>query len=275
MAQCTLFFFFRYELPAFALGLVNIAHPRMEQDYNHLQAAIVAPARQRTATATSMVSNSSGSSHNEGLNLMNRSPVLVTGHTAASSVTPQSLSISLPERGNGDLQETPANPLPHVPFLLPRRQERHSSGVLEPYVQQLHYSPSLGTLSQGQMTRASSDAIFRPSSDQDDESYMYLLGGEVVIRRGNDLLNGTTSAATSSDSVGQLNQSDSTSTLHSTTPSHAAADEVSTSGLQAIHDLTPRLCNVHRDRGSSGAPVFPSLGSSRSSSSRQWHLGNE
>lgn len=274
IAQCCLFFFNRYELPAIALGLVNMSHRRMEHNYNHLQAALVgSTARPRTSTGTSFFSSASGTSPNGEMNLMNHSPGPneQTFTTGTQLSVPLNASVSPQDREYFDRYygEPVPRPLPHVPFLQPRRREGRQSETLEPQGQ-LHYTHSQGALSQGRMSRASSEAIFRPSSDQDDESYMYFLGGEVVIRRGNAPI----SASTSVDSVGPLNQSDSTSTLHSAAGSLEAVDEAAPSGLQAILDLTPRLSNVHDDReSSSGAPVFPTLESSRSMG-RQRHLNN-
>lgn len=148
----------------------------------------------------------------------------------------------------------------------------------------IQYTYSQGAFSQGLMSRASSEAIFHASGDADDESesFMYFMGGEVVIRRGDHRTNNSSSsggeaaAHNFSQSVhssihSQMNQMnrnyDSTSTLQSTVAHLGTiADEVTASGLQAIHDLTPRLDNLSeaeatRENSAIGAPVFPVLDS--------------
>lgn len=157
---------------------------------------------------------------------------------------------------------------------------------LQPQYQQsqIHRAYSQGAFSQGRMSRASSEAVFQRSADADDESesWLYFLGGEVVIRRGDDdrLNNGNASGDSALES-NQMTRYDSTSTIQSSVAQSVAqlgaiADEAATSGLQAIHDITPRLCNLSRgpgtiDNASNGAPIFPVLNSSQPRGRQRYH----
>ena len=168
------------------------------------------------------------------------------------------------------------------------RSTRESPGRGQPMQYQpqpsIHYTYSQGAFSQGLMSRASSEAIFHPSGDTDDESesFMYFMGGEVVIRRGdNRTIHSTSSVGEPTahhmpqsvhssihSHMNQMNRNyDSTSTLQSTVAQLGTiADETTASGLQAIHDLTPRLHNlseaeVATENSTSDAPVFPLLDS--------------
>ena len=158
----------------------------------------------------------------------------------------------------------------------------------------LHYTYSQGAFSQGLMSRASSEAIFHTSGDADDESesFMYFMGGEVVIRRGEDRTNHSSSNggefapnelsqslhSSIHSQMNQLNRNyESTSTLQSTVAHLGTiADEAAASGLQAIHDLTPRLSNLSQleeaaENSTNGAPVFPVLDSGNSTRRRHIH----
>lgn len=141
---------------------------------------------------------------------------------------------------------------------------------LQPQYQQqpIHHTYSQSTFSQGRMSRASSEAIFQRSGDADDESEsescLYFLGGEVVIRRGDDhrLHNSNNSGESTSDS-NQMNRYDSSSTLQSSVAQLGMITDAT-----STRDLTPRLCNLSRAAGGmesapGGAPCFPLLDSSR------------
>ena len=186
-----------------------------------------------------------------------------------------------------------------IPETPPRGQSRSPEPIIRVSLQpqeyqpqpSIHYTYSQGAFSQGMMSRASSEAIFHTSSDPDDESEscLYFMGGEVVIRRGdNSTSHGSSrggdpainySAPSVHSSVhSQMNRYDSTSTLQSAVAHLGTiSDETTASGLQAIYDLTPRLCNLSRlgasESPSSGAPVFPVL-DSVSPRSRQRHTQN-
>lgn len=189
----------------------------------------------------------------------------VAAHSATQSASPLSASLS---RRRGDTESTQSN---------------NSEQILRVSLQQpqIRYTYSSGAFSQGIMSRASSEAIFH-ADDADDgsESCVYFLGGEVVIRR--EERRGNSSANTSGESAGelsaQLNRYDSTSTLQSGAAQLGTMiDEDVTSGLQAMHDLTPRLCNLSlpgnlENTNSNSAPVFPVLDSS---SSRRRHHDSE
>lgn len=158
----------------------------------------------------------------------------------------------------------------------------------------IHYTYSQGAFSQGLISRASSEAIFHTSGDADDESesFMYFMGGEVVIRRGENRTNHSSSSGGESapnelsqsvhssihSQMNQMNRNyESTSTLQSTVAHLGTiADEAAASGLQAIHDLTPRLSNLSQletatENSTSGAPIFPVLDSGISTRRRHIH----
>ena len=238
MTQCCLFFWNRYELPAVVLGLVD--HPT-RVDY------LSSAGENGLITAT----------HNI---LRHR---LVTDESTIPAVASLSLSHS-PTR---DFQE---NGRPTSPNETP--QHRNANLQHQPQSQRaLHPTSSHGNFSVGRMSRASSEAIFRLAADGDDESEscMYFLGGEVVLRRGDSRGNrqGNSGSGSTNESF-HLNRYDSASTIHSTGGLGTVADETedSRSGLQAIHDLTPRLCNTYRTDSfeesppaASSVPVFPVL----------------
>ena len=257
MLQCTTFFWNRYEVPAVALGLVGV--------------------NQRN----SIINNFNISSgeidflgSTRGNNPRPRQTVNTSESPSRNSSNADQSTARIYYRGTRDDSEE-QEPLIRV-SLQPQYQQRQ---------QQIHYTYSQGTFSQGLLSRASSEAIFHTSTDEGDESEscVYFLGGEVVIRRadarGGDS-GGIQSGGDSGGDFSQLNRYDSTSTIQSAALLGTIADEAMTSGLQAIHDLTPRLCNTSRaetgsiDDASRGAPVFPVLDSSRSKGRQRQHQSN-
>lgn len=144
----------------------------------------------------------------------------------------------------------------------------------------IQYTYSQGAFSQGRMSRASSEAIFQRSGDADDESEscLYFLGGEVVIRGSRDHQHrGTFQTASVNrgdqlgDTAARMATYDSTSTLQSAVAQLGTiTDEAGTSSLQAIYDLTPRIYTSPPPQGSanvlnptSSVASFSTLDSSR------------
>lgn len=256
MLQCVTFFWNRYEVPAVALGMVALQN----------QYRVTAP-------------NSSNNNASENGNA-----------TIASrqSISPNQAVLSIPQspRSRGRA----VSPEPSIRISLQPQYQPQPS---------IHYTYSQSALSQaGIMSRASSEAIFHTSTDADDESEscLYFMGGEVVIRRGDNRANQGSSSRGGSAAVnnaGQSNHSsvhsnmnqmhryDSTSTLQSTVAHLGTiSDETAASGLQAIfdeaaaHGLTPRLGNLlpnpaTPESQNSRAPVLPVLDSATPTTNRR------
>jgi len=245
MLQCVTFFWNRFEVPAVALGRVAF-QGRHRIDNN-----------------------------GENENIVTRGSMA------------QRRELTSPDRVQQNFPSSPPRSETQSPVESPEQLFRLT---LQPQYQpqpSIHYTYSQGTfsqISQGLMSRASSEAIFIPNNDIDDdgsESCVYFLGGEVVLRRENNRAHQSRSSSSSRDGEianhdlrrsnhislnSQMNRYDSMSTLQSTA-AHGFSDEVTPSGLQVIHDLTPRLRNVSQhpettENAGSGAPVFPTLESS-------------